>query len=55
MITLTKDQKVQDLPFYVFEDGTFNPTDLVLCYREDDPSFAIVQFQANYIENGVNL
>lgn len=54
MIPLTLDFPVSDLPYRVKIPGDYDPTDLVVCYSVDNPEIE-VQFQANFIQNGVNL
>lgn len=52
MITLTKNQELKaQQGYFVFEGGTFNPTDLVLVYT-DNPELPVLQCQAYYIETG---
>lgn len=52
MLTLEKDAALSVAPgWFVLTGGEFEPSDLVECYRNSDPS-QVVAYQAQYIVSG---
>lgn len=55
-MTILADQQVAGTDYLVKTAGDYQPTDLVECYEVGDATkVAMVQYQANFIINGVNV